>query len=129
MEANELIRVPEPKNDVRAEIREVVRDVEGRPHVFARIKLTGWHFPERAPEPFMLVGKVVSQRVEISRDGKSAQGYFNVPLPASKRVSFGYGKIIQWDFDVSINRKMMVPLDRARLPQGTIDPFHSRLVR
>ena len=126
MKANEVIRLPDPKQNVHAEVREVIKDLKGRPHVFARIKLTGWQFPHRAPEPFMLVGEVVSQRVEISRDGSSAQGYFDVSLPDAKRISFGYGKIIQWDFDVSIDRKMMVPLDRARLPDGTVDPFHSR---
>lgn len=129
MKANELIRFPDPKQNVRAEVREVVREVGGRPHIFARIKLTGWHFPHRAPEPFMALGEAVSQRVEISRDGSSAQGYFDVSLPNSERVSFGYGKVIQWDFDVPITREMMVPLDRARLPKGTIDPFRSHQSR
>lgn len=126
MKANEVIRLPDPEQNVRAEVREVIKEVKGRPHVFARIKLTGWHFPHRAPEPFMLIGEAVSHRVEIARDGSSAQGYFDVSLPNSKRISFGYGKIIQWDFAVSIDRRMMLRLDRARLPEGTVDPFQPR---
>jgi hypothetical protein len=126
MKANELIRFPDPKENVRAEVREVIKEAQGHPHIFARLKLAGWHFPQRAPEPFMVVGEVVSKYVEISPDGLSAQGYFDVPLPASKRIGFGYGRVIQWDFNVSIDHKMMVPLDRARLPKGTIDPFRSK---
>jgi hypothetical protein len=123
MNANELIRLPDPKVNVRAEIREVVRDVNGRPHVFLRIKLTGWYFPHRAQEPFMVVGKVVSQRVIISRDGLSAEGYFDKPLRAAKSLSFGYGNIIQWDFKLAIEPRKIGRLDRLRLPRGVVDPF------
>jgi hypothetical protein len=123
MKANELIRLPDPKVNVRAEVREVLKDVNGRPHVFARINLTGWHFPHRAQEPFMVVGKVVSQRVIISRDGLSAQGYFDEPLPKAKTLSFGYGNVIHWDFSLAIDPKKMTRLDRHRLPPGVVDPF------
>jgi hypothetical protein len=123
MKASELIRMPDPRVNVRAEIHEVVRDLGGRPHVFVRLKLTGWYFPHRAPEPFMAVGEVVSQRVIISRDGLSAQGYFNQLLPPAKSVSFGYGKVIQWDFNIAIDPRTIVRLDRLRLPPGAIDPF------
>jgi hypothetical protein len=123
MKANEIIRLPDPKANVRAEIREVVRDINRVPHVFARIKLTGWHFPHRAAEPFMLVGNVVSQRVMIARDGSSAQGYFNEKLPEAKVLSFGYGKVIVWDFNILINPGLIVRLDRLRLPPNVVNPF------
>lgn len=126
MKANELIRLPDPKRDVRAEVREVVKDVEGHPRVFNRIKLSGWHFPERAPEPFMVVGEVVSRRVEISPDGQTARAYFDEPLPRAERVSFGYGKVISWDFDFQIDPREIPRLDRLRLPKGVIDPFRPR---
>jgi hypothetical protein len=61
MNFEEIIRVPEPKRNVRAEISEVVRDVAQQPHIFVRVRLRGWHFPERAPEPFFLIGKTVSK--------------------------------------------------------------------
>ena len=123
MNANEIIRLPDPKMNVRAEIREVVRDVNARPHVFVRIKLTGWHFTHRAQEPFMVVGKVVSQRVIISRDGLNAEGYFDKALRAAKSLSFGYGNVIQWDFNVAIDPRKIARLDRHRLPRGVVDPF------
>lgn len=123
MKANELTRLPDPKVNVRAEVREVVKDVHGRPHIFARISLTGWHFPHRAQEPFMAVGKVVSQRVLISRDGLSAQGYFDQRLPKATTLSFGYGNIIHWDFDVAVDPERIPRLDRLRLPPEVVDPF------
>jgi hypothetical protein len=123
MKANEITRLPKPKNDVRADVREVVKDLRGLPHVFARVKLSGWYFPQRALEPFMLVGEVVSQHVEISLDGQIAKAYFDEPLPRAERVSFGYGNVINWDFDVEIDPEKIPRLDRVRLPENVIDPF------
>ena len=74
----------------------------------------------------MVVGQVVSQRVEISPDGQIARAYFNEPLPRAERVSFGYGNIINWDFDLSIDPEKIPRLDRVRLPKGVIDPFRPR---
>ena len=68
MLVTELIRLPDPRQDVRIEMREVLKDVRGRPHVFVRVRLTGWHFPHRAPEAFAVIGNVVSNHVVISRD-------------------------------------------------------------
>ncbi len=126
MDAKDLIRLPDPKKNVRAEVREVVKDVNGRPHVFIRITLTGWHFPHRAEEPFMVIGDVVSWRVLISRDGLTAQGYFDTPLPSAKSLGFGYGNTIHWDFKIPIKPEIIPRLDRFRLPKGAIDPFHPR---
>ncbi len=121
MKFGEIIRVPEPQRNVKAEIREIVRDVAEQPHVFIRVRLSGWHFPERAPEPFLVIGNVVSKFVLIDQDQKTADAYFDVKLPAAKRVSFGYGKMVSWDFDVTVDPKRIDRLDRARLPKGHID--------
>jgi hypothetical protein len=121
MNFEEIIRVPEPKRNVRAEISEVVRDVAQQPHIFVRVRLRGWYFPERAPEPFLLIGKTVSKFVLIAQDRETADAYFDVNPPAAQSVSFGYGKTISWDFEVSIDPKQILRLDRARLPKGHID--------
>jgi hypothetical protein len=121
MKFEEIIRLPEPSRNVRAEISEVVRDVAQTPHVFVRVRLRGWYFPERAPEPFLVIGKVVSNFVLIGPDHETADAYFDVNPPAAKSVSFGYGKIISWDFEVLIEPSQIIRLDRARLPQGLID--------
>jgi hypothetical protein len=121
MNIKEIIRMPDPRKDVKVEIREVVRDIAKKPHVFIRVRLTGWHFPERALEPFLVIGKAVSKFVLIGYGGTTADAYFDVRPQAAKRVSFGYGKIISWDFDVAVDPADMDPLDRARLPKGFID--------
>jgi hypothetical protein len=121
MNFEEIIRLPELSRNVRAEISEVVRDLAQAPHVFVRVRLRGWYFPERAPEPFLVIGKVVSKFVLIGKDRETADAYFDVNPPAAKSVSFGYGKIISWDFEVSIEPERIIRLDRARLPKGLID--------
>jgi hypothetical protein len=121
MDIDQVIRLPDPRLNVRAEIREVVRDVEERPHVFVRVRLSGWHFPERAPEPFMVIGRAVSKFVVIDRDGTGADGYFDAMPSKAKRISFGYGKIVSWDFDVRIDPPKVPRLDRSRLPRGVVD--------
>jgi len=121
MNIEEIIRLPDPRNEVKVELREVVRDVKKKPHVFIRIRLSGWHFPERALEPFLVIGKDVSKFVLIDHEGTTADAYFDVRPSAAKRVSFGYGKIISWDFDVMVDPAGIDPLDRARLPKGFVD--------
>jgi hypothetical protein len=126
MDARELIRLPDPRLNVQIEIREIVKDLRERPHVFIRVRITGWHFPHRAPEPFAVVGDVVSHHVVISRDSLLADAYFNKALPAADVLSFGWGKEISWDFPLPKRRAKMGLLDRARLPAGTVDPFKPR---
>ena len=123
MNARELIRLPDPQENVHIEVREVVRDVFEKPHLFIRVRLTGWYFPHRALEPFMVIGNVVSRMVLIDRDGLVADAYFDRFLPAAETISFGYGNIIHWDFKVPIQPKAITRLDRSQLPEGTIDLF------
>lgn len=126
MNAKELIRLPDPREKVGIEVREVVRDVFEKPYIFIRIRITGWHFPHRALEPFAVVGKVVSRMVLIDRDGLVADAYFDKSLPTAKLISFGYGKVIHWDFKIPIQPKAIARLDRTRLAEGTTDPFRPR---
>jgi len=121
MDIKQIIRVPDPRKNVKAEIREVVRDVAEKSHVFIRVRLSGWHFPERAPEPFLLIGKTVSKFVLIDPEGTTADAYFDVMPQAAGRLSFGYGNIVSWDFSIKVNPAGIERLDRERLPKGVID--------
>lgn len=49
MNAKELIRLPDPRADVQIEMREVVQDFRGKPHILIRVQLTGWYFPPGRP--------------------------------------------------------------------------------
>src|SRR5258706_16077135 len=102
MDYKEVVRLPDMRRSVRADLREVVAEVEGKPKLYHRLRLTGWHFAARAEEPFMLVGRAVSQRVIVSPDGLTADGYFTEPVPAAKQVTFGYGRTVSWDFPVGV---------------------------
>ena len=123
MRAQDIIRPPDPRLTVRGDLRETVHGFKGEPHLFLQLKLTGWHFPERAGLPFVLVGDVLSRFVVIAPDGLSATAYFDRPLPAADRVSFGYGRIVAWDFDIAVDPQAVERLDRERLPAGVVDPF------
>jgi hypothetical protein len=123
MDARDIIRLPDPRQDVRIELREVLWDLHRRPHVFMRARLTGWHFQHRAEEPFLLVGDVVSRFVRISPDGLIADAYFEHRLPHAEMVSFGYGRTIEWDFPVAVDEGPVERLERARLPEKAVDPF------
>lgn len=123
MEARDIIRLPDPRNNVRLELREVVVDLHEKPHVFMRARLTGWSFPQRAQEPFLLVGDVLSRFVRIARDGSSADAYFDTALPVVRSVSFGYGRIVAWDFKVRVDESRVKRLDRDLLPEGVVDAF------
>jgi len=121
MKIEEVVRLPDPRSAVKLTAREVVRDTDDRPQVFVRLRLSGWHFPQRAPEPFMVVGKEVSNFVLIGPDGLSADGYFDVMPPPARLVSFGYGKIVSWDFRLAFDPRRVGRLARTRLPSGFID--------
>jgi len=121
MDIKEIIRVPDSRKNVKAEIREVVRDMAKKPQIFIRVRLSGWHFPERALEPFLVIGKTVSKFVLIDPEGTTADAYFDVMPPAAGRLSFGYGNIVSWDFSIKVNPAGIERLDRERLPKGVID--------
>lgn len=121
MNAKQIVRLPEPRKDIAVELREVVRDVAGTPHVFVRVRLTGWHFPQRALEPFALIGTTVSKFVVIEPGGTGLNAYFDVRPPAARRITVGYGNIVAWDFDIAIDPARLERLDRTRLPPGLND--------
>ena len=122
MRSTDIIRLPDPRSTVRATVDEVVRDIKGVPHIWIRVKLTGWYFPALAARPFLLVGDVLSSFVVVAADRRSASGYFAKLLPSVQAVSFGYGRFVKWDFDVDVDPPR-VWLDRARLAKNVIDPF------
>ena len=127
MDISQVIRRPDPRKSVQVELREVVRDVGKKPHVFIRARLSGWHFPERAPEPFVVIGRAVSKFVVIGPGGDTADAYFDVKPSVEREVSFGYGKTISWDFAAHIDPDAIPRLDRERLPRGFIDLKRARL--
>ena len=124
MDARDILRRPDPRLNVHVEIREVVLELHPRPRVFLRMRITGWRFPHRALEPFALVGDVVSTMVRIAPDELTADAYFDRQLPPVRGFSFGYGRTIEWDFDIAVDAREVERLDRARLAKEVVDPFN-----
>lgn len=124
MDVKDIVRRPDPRRNVRVELREVILELHHKPHVLMRMRITGWRFPQRAPEPFAIVGNVVSRLVQIAPDELTADAYFDRILPHAEGFSFGYGNTIEWDFDVAVDPRGIERLDRERLGKDVVDPFH-----
>ena len=97
--------------------KEVVRDLDQRPHLFIRLDVTGAYFPERALEPFVRVGRVRSRLVRIDPDGLGVRAYFDQPLPDAGAVEFGYGEQVVHRVPQPFDPTVIARLDRTRLPQ------------
>jgi hypothetical protein len=115
----DLIDYPIESERLQWEAHQVLRDLNREPHLLMRLKLTGTHFPQRALEPFVVVGKVRSQFVEIAEDSLSAYAYFDEPLPEGGRPEFGYGDQVYLRFPGAFDSDAFRPLDPERLPRNT----------
>ncbi len=115
----DLIDFPIESERLRWEARQVLRDLHQEPHLLMRLKLTGTYFPQRALEPFVIVGKVRSRFVEITDDGLSANAYFDEPLPEGEKPEFGYGEEVLLRFPRAFDNDAFQPLDPERLPRNT----------
>ena len=93
-----LIQKPITSEQLTWNSRQVLRDLDGAPHLFARVELKGTHFPERALEPFVRVGKLRSRFVRLAHDGQSVRAYFDRPPTDGGTVEFGYGDevLLRW---------------------------------
>ena len=115
----DLVDFPIESERLRWEARLVVHDLNQEPHLLMRVKLTGTHFPQRALEPFVVVGKAHSRFVTISDDGLSACAYFDEQLPKGGRIEFGYGTDVLLRFPRAFDREEVELLDPKRLPSNT----------
>ena len=115
----ELITFPIEHARLSWDARQVLRDLKGTPHLFLRVRLAGGHFPHRALEPFVRIGRMRSVFVEIADDEQSAKAYFDAPPPDDAAVEFGYGDEALLRFPKRFVRTDATVLDRRRLPSAT----------
>jgi len=104
--------------------QEVIRELDGRPHLLVRIRIEGGYFAHRAPEPFMRIisgdDEVKSWFAEISEDNSTLTGYFPTDLPAGGIIEYGYGAQVQGRLEKEFNTKGIARLDAKRLASGTV---------
>ncbi len=117
-----------PINDpnLRWHAKEVLRDIDERPHLMVRIRLSGAHFPQRGAEPFVRVGTVRSKLVLIDDDELGVRAYFDEPIPANAMIEYGYGEQVTYRVRRKFAPSRIEQLDRARLPRNTRIPVHLR---
>jgi len=112
-----LIQFPIESSQLQWEAREALRDIHNQPHLFLRVRLSGTHFPQRAPEPYIRIGEIRSRFALISEDGLSVSGYFDRDVQGGT-VEFGYGE--EPALLRAANRfeaGSLIRLDRNRLPR------------
>lgn len=98
--------------------REVVRDIDGKPQLWLRLRLQGPVFTHRALEPIVTVGGVTSRCVEIASDGLSVHAYFDRLPPEGAVIEFGYEDGVLYRFPRVFHREGIHVLDHQRLPKG-----------
>jgi len=107
------------------EARELIRELDYKPHLLARVTVRGIHFPHRAPEPFMRI-KAGRQQVrawftEITDDENGLVGYFAVDLPARGLIEFGYGSEVMDRFELLFDGRKLARLDRKLVEKGAVE--------
>jgi hypothetical protein len=76
--------------------REVIQEIDSKPHLLVAVEISGPYFPQRALTPFAQIlpseGKPISSWfARISDDNRKLTAYFPVDVPESGTIEFGYG--------------------------------------
>lgn len=113
--------------------REVVVELDDRPHLLTRIEVRGGYFPLMAREAFMRI--VVDKKTvpawfaKPSEDTRSLRGYFATDLPRTGVLEFGYGADLVGRIELDEAQKLDRPLDRERLPRDVVIVDTDHVVR
>jgi hypothetical protein len=115
----DLIRFPLEHGNLKWEARESLLDVNGVPHLFLSIKLTGTEFPLIAQIPQVWVGKTFAKHVLITEDRRTVRAYFDAPPPEGGEIYFGHLGKAELRFG-PFRPATLVRLDRSRLPKNVV---------
>ena len=115
----------QPAANITWQAREVIREVNGRPHVLVRVEVQGAYFPHRAVPAFVRVtgpeGRSMdSWFTEISEDNRRLLAYFPLDLPQRGRVEYGYAGQVLGAAAIEFETDKALKLDRARVPQDAV---------
>lgn len=118
----ELIKFPLEHEKLRLEARESLLDVNGVPHLFLRIKLTGTEFPLIAQIPQVWFGETFAKHVLITDDRRTVHAYFDALPPEGEDIYFGHLGKAELRFRSFMPASRLVMLDRSRLPKNVVLP-------
>lgn len=107
--------------------REVVRELNDRPHLLLRVEIAGALFRLRDAPAFVRIvregGQVAeSWFAEVPDDGTALVGYFAPGTNVEGIVEFGYGNEVMGRASQPFTAKRVERLDRARLPREVVEP-------
>jgi hypothetical protein len=110
---------------LRWEAREVVREIDDRPHLLVRVTVAQGPFPHRAPEPFMRIVDAQRQATmawfaDVGEDGDRLDGYFPTDLPGRGVIEFGYGDQTIGRVAADFRNDRIERLERDRLPDDVV---------
>lgn len=111
--------------DISWRAREIVREVDDRPHLLTRIELRGGSFPQLDAQPFVRVlgerTAVLSWFAHVADDNSSLNGYFPVDAPLDEGIiEYGYGSRVFGRIPERFDARRVERLDRERLPRDLI---------
>ena len=117
--------VMQQPSNLEWEAREVVRELNKRPHLLVSIEIKGTYFPHRSAPPFARIvqpdGRTKrSWFVDVSDDNLSLKAYFTLDMPESGKIEFGYGDMVIGAVPLNFDRTKVRVLDRARLPKDIV---------
>ena len=106
------------------EAKEVVRDLNGRPHLLVRLTLRGIRPDERALEPIVRVGDKVARFTRAGFPEPVLHAYFGEALPDGEFIDFGFEDAgILHRFPLPFTVTEVTRLDRGRLPENVVIPY------
>lgn len=113
--------------------REVVREIDDRPHLLVRITIRRAYFPHRAAVPFLRIRDARQQVAdawfaEVDDDNTALAGYFPTDLPESGVIEFGYGDQTIGRVPLEFRTDRVRRLDHERLPESIV-PVTRRYLR
>lgn len=115
----DLIDLPIRSDKLSWSARQVVRDIDGEPHLMLRVSLRGTRFEHRALGPFVRAGELETRMVKIADDGLTAHAYFDRPIRSDATIEFGYEDTAYLRFPGRYAGRLVRSLDFERIPKGT----------
>jgi len=101
------------------EARQVLRDLDGRPHLLLRLRLVWGYFPRRDGIAFVRVGRTQALWIETADDEESVRAYLDRAPADGAPIEFGYGRTVRYTLRRRFRLADVCELDRRLIPPGT----------